>query len=78
MSVIVDYRAESIGSTMKGRLGIDREIELLRKRNDIMLIRTIICKVRNPKTRKVGLLIYTVKNIKVIGREPRDVRSGCV
>ena len=78
VSVIVDYRVESIGSTMKDRLGIDREIELLRERNAILSIRTTICNVRNPKTRKVGLLILTVKNINVIGREPRGVRSGCV
>ena len=76
-SDIEDYRTESISSTVKSNLGVDREIGLLRERNDIPLLRTIICKVQYPKTRKVGLLIYKAKNTKVIGRESRGVRSGC-
>ena len=76
--VLIDYRAENTGSKMKDRLSIDSEKEMPRERNAILSIRTTICNVQNPKTRKVGLLILTVKNINVIGREPRGVRSGCI
>ena len=76
--VLIDYRVENTGSKIKDGLSIDSEREMLRERNAILSISTTICNVRNPKTRKVGLLILTVKNINVIGREPRGVRSGCV
>ena len=43
----------------------------------MLSLRTVTYKVRNPKTQKLGLLIYKVKNTKEIGREPRGVRIGC-
>ena len=62
---------------MKGSLGIDREIGLLRMRNVMLSLRTVIYKVQNPKIQKLGLIIYKAKNTKEIGREPRGVRIGC-
>ena len=62
---------------MKGSLGVEREIGLLRERNDVLSLITVTYKVRNPKTRKLGLLIYKAKNTNEIRREPRGDRMGC-
>ena len=75
--VLVDYRVVNTGSKTKYRLSIDSEREMLRERCAILSISTTTCNMRNPKTCNVGLLILTIKNINVIGREPKGVRSGC-
>ena len=49
---------------------------MFRERNDIPPLRIVICKERNPKAHKLGLLIHKRKNTKVIGRESRGIRSG--
>ena len=76
MRETANYRVENTSLITKGRLGTNKIIGSFKERNDTQPIRIVICKERNPKVQKLGLLIHIRKNIKAIGREPRGIRSG--
>ena len=71
-----NFRVENTSLITKGRLGADKRIGSSKERNDTQPNKIVICKEKNPKVQKLGLLLHIRKNLKAIGRELRGIRSG--
>ena len=76
MRETTNLRVENTSLITKGRLGADKRIGSPKERNDTHPNRIVICKAKNPKVQKLGLLLHIRKNIKAIWRELRGIRSG--
>ena len=69
------YRANRTNLTVNGRLYVEREVGLLKEKNNVLPLRIETYKARNPKTRKLGLITHKAKGTKETERDPRGNRN---